>query len=221
MPSDVGIQYIIDPISNPIGGSTKRIFDFVFSVFALLGLLPIFLVIIFIHKCVGKGPVFFAHERVGLRGNTFMCLKFRTMVVDADKRLEELLASDPEARAEFARDSKLKNDPRILPIIGEFMRKTSLDEIPQFWNVIRGDMSVVGPRPVTRREFADYKSARGHYARTRPGVTGLWQVSGRNDMDFDERVEIDRGYVGNWSFVTDLMIVAKTVKVVLNREGAY
>ncbi|CUH78726.1 Undecaprenyl phosphate N,N'-diacetylbacillosamine 1-phosphate transferase [Tritonibacter multivorans] len=205
----------------PVGGVLKRVFDIAFSSFALISLSPLMIVICFLLKIVGRGPVFFVHQRIGHGEKPFGCIKFRTMVVDADKRLQDLIANDPEARAEFLRDRKLRNDPRIVPVIGTFLRSTSLDELPQFFNVLLGDMSVVGPRPVTRDEFEDYGSVKPRYASVRPGITGLWQVSGRNNMSFDERVSIDRTYIDTWSFPQDLKIILKTLKVVTKREGAY
>lgn len=206
---------------QPTGGIAKRLFDIAFALFALISLFPLFLIIIVILKVVGRGQVFYVHPRVGYDGTIFGCIKFRTMVEDADARLAELLDSDPEARAEFERDSKLKNDPRIVPVIGNFMRSTSLDELPQFINVLLGTMSVVGPRPVTDRELMLYEDGQLDYVSGRPGVTGLWQISGRNETSFEERVAIDRRYVSTWSFAEDVRIIVRTIGVVVRREGAY
>ncbi len=164
-------------------------------------------------------PVFFGHERVGLNGRTFRCWKFRTMVRDADTRLTEALNADPALRAEWHATRKLTNDPRISPL-GHFLRKSSLDELPQFWNVLIGDMSMVGPRPVVRDEMAFYGKASKYYCSVRPGLTGAWQVSGRSNTTYDERVALDVEYVQNASFWGDVKIVLKTVHVVLAQTGA-
>jgi len=206
---------------TPVGGIRKRIFDIAFALLGLLAFSPVILFIVVIHIFISKGPIFFLHKRVGAGGQTFRCIKFRTMVPDAEERLEALLASDPVARAEFERDSKLKNDPRIIPIVGHFLRKTSLDEIPQFINVILGDMTIVGPRPVTEREFNLYGNSKNIYMSIRPGITGLWQVSGRNNTSFEERVAFDKIYVSTWSMLQDLKIILRTVIVMVNRDGAY
>ena len=164
-------------------------------------------------------PVTFAHYRVGQRGRLFRCFKFRTMVRRADVVLAALLASDPAARAEWERDQKLRNDPRITAI-GALLRKTSLDELPQLFNMLRGDMHLVGPRPVTVPELARYGSRKRHYLSVRPGLTGLWQVSGRNNTTYQARVQFDADYVERRNPLFDLWIVARTVKVLLTREGA-
>ena len=164
-------------------------------------------------------PVLFAHYRVGLHGRLFRCLKFRTMLRDAEQRLSDLLAHDAQAREEWARDQKLTNDPRITPV-GHFLRRTSLDELPQLFNVLRGEMSLVGPRPITVGELTRYGSVRWHYLAVRPGMTGLWQVSGRNEVSYGERVALDQQYVESRSLRMDLRILVRTVKVVLGRDGA-
>jgi len=199
----------------------KRTFDLV-SVAVILTLFsPIMLgVALAVRMTTGK-QVIYGHTRVGRNGQEFKCYKFRSMVANSDEVLKHLLETDPEARAEWNRDFKLKNDPRITRV-GRFIRKTSLDELPQLWNVLRGDMSVVGPRPVVRQELDRYyAAAREHYLSVPPGLTGLWQVSGRNDMDYDERVELDRHYVDNWNVWTDFTIVMRTVGVMVGRKGAY
>lgn len=204
-----------------VGGKTKRIFDVAFALMALLSVLPLFLAIMVMIRLSSKGNAFFIHHRVGFNGQIFPCLKFRTMVTDADEQLKKVLETDPIAQQEFMLYQKLRHDPRIIPGIGNFLRITSLDELPQFINVLRGHMSIVGPRPVTREELPKYGSATNDYLRTRPGITGLWQVSGRNTLSFDERVEIDQIYTQKWSFVKDLEIILSTVKVVILRHGAY
>ena len=142
------------------------------------------------------------------------------MVVDSQKALRDLLARDPEARQQWNKEFKLKNDPRITPI-GNILRKTSLDELPQLWNVFKGEMSLVGPRPVTRLELKHYGDDLIYYKMVRPGISGLWQVSGRNDVDYSTRVYLDAWYVKNWSLWNDIVILAKTVNIVLRRKGAY
>lgn len=164
-------------------------------------------------------PVFFAHDRVGQDGRLFRCLKFRSMRRDADRLLARLLAEDPAAALEWQRDRKLTHDPRITAV-GAFLRRTSLDELPQLLNVVRGDMHLVGPRPVTVAELSKYGDSRWHYVSVKPGMTGLWQVSGRNDTTYEERVALDRRYVESRSLVADVAILLRTVKVVLRRDGA-
>lgn len=165
-------------------------------------------------------PLTFGHYRVGHRGRLFRCFKFRTMVRDADAVLGELLQRDPAARAEWERDHKLRVDPRVTRI-GAFLRRTSLDELPQLFNVLRGEMHLVGPRPVTVPEMARYGSRKRHYLSVRPGVTGLWQVSGRNNTTYEARVQFDADYVERRNPWVDLWILARTVKVLLTREGAH
>jgi len=210
-----GIRGLQDP-TVPL---SKLIFDKVTAAIALVFFAPFLLIVAALILWTEGGPVVFGHERVGLGGRRFRCLKFRTMCKDADKRLDALLKSDPAARAEWQASRKLTNDPRISKL-GAILRKTSLDELPQLWNVLRGDMSLVGPRPVVQDEsqyygiyFADYKSVM-------PGVTGLWQVSGRSDTTYDERVALDVRYVTERSFFGDIGIILKTVQVILKRDGA-
>lgn len=197
----------------------KRTFDIVAASLLLLALAPLLLSVAWLVSRDG-GPATFGHTRIGRHGKPFRCLKFRSMVIDAQARLSELLARDPQARAEWERDFKLKNDPRITPL-GNFIRKTSLDELPQLINVLRGDMSLVGPRPVIADEVERYGEDKVFYLMARPGITGLWQISGRNDIDYDSRVALDCWYVRNWSLWYDIVILIKTIKVVLARDGAY
>jgi len=200
----------------------KRIFDII-SIIVILALFWwVMLVVVVGIKFSSPGPLVFGHRRVGRGGRTFKCYKFRSMVSNSQEVLADLLANDPVARMEWGRDFKLKNDPRITKI-GKFIRKTSLDELPQLWNVFVGDMSIVGPRPVVRKELALHYGTEGRrfYLSVRPGLTGLWQVSGRNDMDYQERVALDKQYVQTWNVFGDFMIVMRTVGVMFAKRGAY
>jgi exopolysaccharide production protein ExoY len=187
--------------------------------FGLLMLSPVLVAIAVLVWRTDGAPIFFGHYRVGLNGKLFRCLKFRSMARNSQQLLKELLESDPAAREEWQREHKLENDPRITSI-GRFLRRTSLDELPQLINVLRGDMTLVGPRPITFEELRKYGKVRWHYLSVRPGITGLWQVSGRNNLSYDERVDLDREYVERRSIWKDLGILVKTVKVVVCREGA-
>lgn len=206
-------------LANPLHRACKRAFDLVAASLLLVLLSPVLLALAWLVKRDG-GPAFFGHKRIGQGGKTFQCWKFRSMVVNAQEVLQELLATNAEARAEWEKEFKLKNDPRISRI-GHFIRKTSLDELPQLWNVIKGEMSLVGPRPVIQAELERYGDDVTYYLEACPGVTGLWQVSGRNDVDYETRIYLDAWYVKNWSLWTDISILFKTIKVVFFREGAY
>jgi Undecaprenyl-phosphate galactose phosphotransferase WbaP len=197
----------------------KRAFDVVASL-VLLALLAPLMIYLAVRIRNDGGEALYAHQRVGRGGRTFRCIKFRSMVIDASDRLEHLLESDPELRTQWEREHKLKNDPRISKV-GHFLRKTSLDELPQLWNVLRGEMSLVGPRPIVHAELARYGDDIDYFLMVRPGITGLWQVSGRNDVGYEKRVYLDTWYVKNWSLWYDIAILFKTVRVVLRREGAY
>jgi lipopolysaccharide/colanic/teichoic acid biosynthesis glycosyltransferase len=198
----------------------KRGIDILGAGAILLVALPLMLAIAIIVRRDG-GPALYRHMRIGLGGQPFPCLKFRSMVLDADKRLAKLLAEDPAAAEEWAIRRKLPNDPRITGI-GRFLRATSLDELPQLLNVLRGDMSLVGPRPVVREELELHYSpaASAAYAATRPGITGLWQISGRSDTTYKRRVALDTLYVRDWSLALDLWILFRTPAAVLKRRGA-
>ncbi|MDG4594404.1 MAG: undecaprenyl-phosphate galactose phosphotransferase WbaP [Candidatus Contendobacter sp.] len=197
----------------------KRAFDLVMSGFLLLAGAP---VLICLASCIRRdgGSVFFGHWRIGRHGRPFRCLKFRTMVPNAEAVLEQVLATDPAARAEWDRDFKLKHDPRITPL-GRLLRCYSLDELPQLWNVFKGEMSLVGPRPIVASELERYGEDSELYLETRPGITGLWQISGRNDTGYAERVHLDAWYAKNWSLWMDIVILLKTIRVVLRHDGAY
>jgi undecaprenyl-phosphate galactose phosphotransferase len=199
----------------------KRPFDIGFSLFAIVVTLPVMIPIAVVIKLIDGGSIFFGHTRVGYRGKKFKVLKFRSMYIDADTRLKEILENDPKAREEWEKTFKLKNDPRVTPI-GKFLRKTSLDELPQFFNVLKGDMSVVGPRPVVEEELTKYYKEKAElYKSVKPGVTGYWQVEGRSDTGYDERIRMDEWYIKNQSFLLDLKIILKTLKVMLTGKGAY
>lgn len=198
----------------------KRVIDGLLTLIVLIGSLPLLLVISLIVRLTSKGPVFYSQPRLGRNGMEFRAWKFRTMVADADAALARYLASNSAARREWEQNHKLRKDPRITRI-GRILRKTSLDELPQLWNVLRGEMSLVGPRPIIEDEIRKYADAYELYSRVQPGITGLWQISGRNNTSYDERVELDVFYVRNWSLWLDLYILASTVRVVLLQEGAY
>ncbi len=199
----------------------KRIFDYVVSISLLPFFLIIFCFLSLLIKLTSRGPAIFSQERIGKNNKPFMCYKFRTMYIDAEERLKEILNRDPEARKQWEEFRKLKKDPRITSI-GRFLRKTSLDELPQLFNVLKGDMSLVGPRPVTREEIEKhYKDKAEFYFKVLPGITGLWQVSGRNDLSYDERVSLDAWYVRNWNLWLDIVILLKTVGVVIKSNGAF
>lgn len=166
------------------------------------------------------GPAIYGHERIGNGGRPFKCLKFRSMVVNSKEVLEQLLNTDPAARKEWDATFKLKDDPRITDI-GKFLRKTSLDELPQLFNVLKGEMSLVGPRPIITAELERYSDEVDYYLLSKPGMTGLWQVSGRSDVDYETRVYLDAWYVKNWSMWNDIAILFKTISVVLRKDGAY
>jgi len=197
----------------------KRAVDVIGALVLLMIFLPTMLLVALVVQRDG-GPVLYRHGRLGARGKTFDCLKFRTMHVNSQAMLESLLDGDPDARAEWERDFKLRRDPRITPI-GRILRKSSLDELPQLINVLRGDMSLVGPRPIVEKEVVRYEDQYEFYKQCRPGLTGLWQVSGRNKTDYQRRVELDTTYVQNWTLTTDIVLILKTPMVVLKGDGAY
>lgn len=195
----------------------KRAFDLAFAAAGLLMAAPLILFLMLLVWVEGGRPIF-RHARVGQGGRSFGCLKIRSMRPDAEAALAAILAADPAAAAEWAADQKLTNDPRVTRI-GSFLRKSSLDELPQLVNVLRGEMSVVGPRPITAGEVARYGAFADSYMAVRPGLTGPWQVSGRNDISFDERVALDAGYARSHSLAGDVAIVAKTAVSILRLTG--
>lgn len=203
-----------------VGKASKRAVDIVLAAAALVLLSPLMLIAALIVKLSDQGPVFYSHTRIGYGGAAFGCLKFRTMKTDAAERLAELLRANPSARAEWETTRKLKNDPRITAV-GEILRKSSIDELPQLINILRGEMSVVGPRPVTAEELARYGEHVTSYMAARPGLTGQWQTSGRNDVSYEYRVALDVQYVRDWSLVRDFIIIAKTVPALFSQRGCY
>jgi Undecaprenyl-phosphate galactose phosphotransferase WbaP len=209
------------PTFEPTGSAAvaKRFVDVIGSVVLGLVFSPLIIVIVFLMRRKA-GSVLYRHRRVGRGGQMFSCLKFRTMVPNADQALRELLESNPELQAEWVRDHKLRNDPRVTRL-GRFLRRTSLDELPQLLNVLSGEMSLVGPRPVVREELLRYGRSVGTYLTVKPGITGLWQVTGRNNTDYRRRVVLDTYYVRNQNLLLDLYILAKTTGVVLGGKGAY
>jgi len=213
-----GIPIVEVEVSNLEGiqGYIKEIMDFVLGAFGLIIFSPLFFIIAFLIKLDSEGPVFYKHLRVGRYGKPFYLWKFRTMYKDADKILEKY----PELRTAYDKDFKLKKDPRITRV-GKFLRKFSLDEIPQLFNIIKGEMSIVGPRPVTFKELEKYGEFAEEILRVKPGLTGLWQVSGRSNVDYSRRVQLDLYYIQNWSILLDLKIIMRTIPSVLLGKGAY
>lgn len=197
----------------------SRALDVFIALVALLFFLPVFLVVAIAIRCADPGPVFFRHRRIGLGGQTFGCWKFRTMVIDAEARLEKILQNDPEAAREWAEHQKLTHDPRVTAL-GNFLRRSSLDELPQLFNVLMGQMSIVGPRPIVEAEAARYGQHFALYCLVRPGITGLWQISGRSDVRYFERVLLDVRYVSSRSMMRDLKIIVLTVPSVLAARGS-
>ncbi len=198
----------------------KRVLDIGLILFFSPILIPVFLLLIILTKLTSRGPVFYGHKRVGKNGKEFKCWKFRSMCIDADKKLEEILANNPEMRAEWEKDRKFTNDPRVTKF-GKFLRKTSLDELPQLINILIGQMSFVGPRPVTEPELEKYGPYKDYVLSVLPGLSGMWQTSGRSDTEYEERISLDSYYIQNWSVWLDLWILIKTVYVVLKGRGAY
>jgi exopolysaccharide production protein ExoY len=217
--AEVGSSGLDSKFGARRGAGAKRAFDITAASIMLLFALPAMFFIAVIMFSTDRGPILFSHERIGHGGKRFKCLKFRSMVVNSQEALRRHLEMFPQARAEWEATQKLRDDPRITPL-GRFLRVTSLDELPQLINVIRGEMSLVGPRPIVQDEVVRYADQIEHYSAVRPGITGLWQVSGRSDVDYDQRVQLDSLYVREWSFLGDFVILIKTVKVVIMRTGS-
>lgn len=207
------------PVMAPDASFIKRAFDAVGAAALILFFLPL-MVVTYIAVRLDGGPGIYVHERVGKNGVRFQCYKFRSMAPNAERLLNDILIRDESQRREWEANHKLRDDPRITPV-GRFLRAKSLDELPQLFNVLKGDMSLVGPRPITSEEVSRYGRQISYYYKSRPGLTGAWQVSGRSDVSYDERVSLDVDYVREWSFVSDLLILLKTVRVVLTGHGAH
>ncbi|EZP55154.1 sugar transferase [Sphingomonas sp. RIT328] len=207
------------PATSHANEMILRLLDLTIGIVAIIVFAPLLVGLAIAIYISDPGPLIFAQPRIGRNGREFRCLKFRTMVVDATDRLEQLLANDPAARAEWARDHKLRNDPRITPL-GRFLRKSSLDELPQFFNLINGTMSVVGPRPIVNAEVVRYGRRFADYCRVRPGITGLWQVSGRSDTTYRRRVALDVAYSRHRSLGLNIKIMMMTVPAVLAAKGS-
>jgi exopolysaccharide production protein ExoY len=199
----------------------KRGFDILFSSLVLLLGAPLFIILIFLVKSSSRGPAFYASLRMGKKGKLIKCWKYRSMSRDAEKKIAELLSQDPQLKVEWERYAKLKNDPRITPL-GKWLRKHSLDELPQFWNVLKGDLSLVGPRPYLVEEVrCTLRDDAEKILSVRPGLTGLWQISGRNELSFEERIALEKSYIDKRSLLFDLSLLWKTIPVFLFSKGAY
>ncbi len=219
----VALRFTRPRIGRGLNGEfAKRLFDILFSLSVLILFSPVYLVLALLVALASPGPIFYIQERVGKDRQLFGCIKFRTMVENADEILADIMMTSPHLRKEFEANFKLKKDPRIT-WIGRFLRLTSLDEFPQFWNVLKGDMSVVGPRPLVEEELSKYGRHIDKVLTIRPGITGLWQVSGRNDIPYPRRVQMDVYYVNFRNFWMDLWLIVKTIGVVIfpKNNGAY
>ena len=216
------MRNLIKNINIKFYKSIKKFIDLFFSIFILIVCLPLFLIITLLIKFSSRGPIFFLQERIGKNNITFKCIKFRTMHPDAKNILKNLLIKDDNLKREFEQTHKIKNDPRITNI-GKLLRKTSLDELPQFINVLRNEMSIIGPRPIVLEEKVKYGKNLKKVLSVKPGITGLWQVSGRNNLTYKKRVTLDLFYVENYNFLMDLKILVRTFWVILFPldRGAY
>ncbi|WP_281190733.1 sugar transferase [Novosphingobium lentum] len=197
-----------------------RAFDLALAILALAILAPLLCIIVVVVKLTSKGPVFFAHRRIGAGGKSFPCFKFRSMVSNSAEVLERHLQDNAQARQEWAQDRKLRNDPRVTAV-GRLLRRTSIDELPQLLNVLRGEMSMVGPRPITADEIAKYRQYFSVYISVKPGITGLWQISGRNDTTYRRRIALDTAYARSRTVGLDIAIVLRTFPAVLFGTGCY
>ena len=204
----------------PVGGIAKRGLDITLAVLGLVLLAPLILALVIVLKLTDSGPLLYGHRRIGFGGREFRCWKFRTMVVNGDTVLEQYLRKHPAKAALWNEQRKLVDDPRVTPL-GAVLRKLSLDELPQLLNVLTGEMSLVGPRPVVREELDYYASSARHYLSARPGLSGLWQISGRSNTTYLERVQLDRFYVMNWNPWMDLRIIFMTIPAVVMSRGAH
>ncbi len=209
-----------DSIEETLGGRQKRSVDIIIAIISITALTPIMLLLTILILILDGGPAVISHERIGRGGSKFGCLKFRTMSKNGEDVLRAYLEENPDAQKEWAQSQKLTNDPRVTKI-GRVLRKTSLDELPQIFNILIGDMSFVGPRPIVYEEIKKYGPAFLDYRKTRPGLTGAWQISGRNDIAYADRVELDKSYVSNWSLGLDMRIILKTLPAVIKAKGVY
>ena len=198
----------------------KRCIDIAAGLAGCFMLIPLTIFVwIYNRKCKDKGPIFFTQDRIGKDGKAFKMYKYRSMVVGAEKILEELMENDPAIREEYLTNKKLENDPRVTKA-GNFLRKSSLDEFPQFINVLKGDMSLIGPRPYLFREIEDMKESYSTIIKSKPGITGMWQTHGRSEIGFDERLELDEYYYRNWNIDLDIQLLVRTFKTVFQKLGA-
>ena len=210
----------LPPHSEPrCAPHVKLALDFVGSIVLIVLLIPLLILIVALLKVSERGPVLFAQVRVGKNGKRFKCLKFRTMVVDAEEALQTYLSQCPDARREWIETQKLRDDPRVTAL-GRFLRKSSLDELPQLFNVLAGQMSLVGPRPITEQEIPRYGDKILAYMTVKPGLTGLWQISGRSNCTYEKRIALDARYVSEWKLRTDIMILLRTVPALLRQDGS-
>jgi len=218
---DLPLLFIKNNLKEPVNTILKGIFDYIFTILLFPFFIPLILLSAVLIKIDSRGPVFFKQKRVGKGGKEFEVYKFRTMYLDNQSRLDKYLKANPEAREQMEMFCKLKDDPRVTPI-GRLLRKTSIDELPQLINVLKGEMSLVGPRPAFKEELSNYyRDLADFYKEVKPGITGLWQVSGRNQLTMKDRARLEAFYVINWSLWFDIVILFKTIKVVLKKEGAY
>jgi exopolysaccharide production protein ExoY len=214
------LRFVRADLPHPIGLTSKRIIDIILALSGIVLLAPLLIICFVVTVVTSPGPALFRHRRVGFKGKYFDCLKFRTMVTDAPERLRQLLDTDPVAAAEWATCRKLRYDPRVTAI-GALLRKSSLDELPQLFNVLKGHMSIVGPRPVTEEELVMYSTAADAYLACRPGITGLWQVSGRSTTTYNKRIACDTFYARKWSMTLDAKILIVTIPALLLSDDAY
>ncbi len=218
--NDVPLLTISESMLSPLQLKLKRLFDIVFSLVVLIVALPLFAVIAILIKTTSEGPVFYKQKRLAHGKEIMHIYKFRSMISNAEEVLQDLLKSDPKLKEEYEKDYKLKNDPRITKV-GKFLRKTSLDELPQVFNILKGDMSWVGPRAIVPDEIDKYGEYSSMILRVPPGLTGYWQTNGRNDLDYEERIKLDIYYINNWSFLLDIIIILRTIPCMFSRKGAY
>lgn len=207
-------------LTKPESLLAKRALDLFLLLISSPFVLPLVLVISLLVKLTSKGPVFYGHKRVGQNGKTIKCWKFRSMVINADQMLDKILREHPEMREEWERDRKFTHDPRVTKL-GQFLRRTSLDEVPQLWNIFCNEMSFVGPRPVTEGELVRYGKMSNFILSVKPGLSGYWQISGRSDTSYEQRITLDSYYIQNWSVWLDIWIIIKTIWVVFKGKGAY